>query len=447
MRKTLQTTTAVVLLISLALMGCSQRPSGGAASTPDNSKPAAAKPEASTAAPAAPAAAPSGDKIRLTIYSTMSETANQDVLKGIGNDFMKENPNIQLDFQFPGSEYENILKVKMAANDLPDVWDTHGWAIIRYGKFLADLKDQPWASNQTDTVKNVVTDKDGKVHALVMSEAKDGISFNADLLQKYGIEVPKTYNELMAAAEKIKTQSNGEVAPFFMSGIDNGMLGGYLDIYASPFYIAPKENFAQSLLDGKFDWNKWTPLAQNLLDMQKKGYINSDVLTAKRSDLPQRFAQGKVAFVMGAPSFADDVHKISPNIKIGLMAVPSIVDGDEPSFSGGERYTMGAWKDGKHLAESKKLITFFAKPENMEKIANVTKLPPGLKGVNSKHEFSDYYNKYVNNRVFPYFDRVYLPNGMWDVMCKTGAALLAGTVTPAQFSEKMKQEYERLRNK
>jgi len=49
--------------------------------------------------------------------------------------------------------------------------------------------------------------------------------------------------------------------------------------------------------------------------------------------------------------------------------------------------------------------------------------------------------------VFPYFDRVYLPNGMWDVMCKTGTALLAEQVTPQQFSEKMKQEVERLSNK
>jgi raffinose/stachyose/melibiose transport system substrate-binding protein len=432
---------AVIMVISLALLGCSQRPSGSSVPAADNTKTTKADTGKSSATSG------DGDKIRLTVYSTISVTANQEIMKSIADDFTKENPNIQVDLQFPGSEYESILKVKMAANDLPDVFDTHGWAIIRYGKYLADLGDQPWASMQTDTVRNVVTDKDGKVHALVMSEAKDGISYNADLLQKYNIEIPKTFDELMAAAEKIKEQSKGEVDPFFMSGIDNGMIGGFQDLFATPYYISPKENDAETLLDGTFDWNKYIPLVQELLDMKNKGYINTDVLTAKRSDIPQRFAQGKIAFIMGAPSWADDVHKINPNIKIGIMPVPSVVPGDDPTFSGGERYTMGAWKDGKHLAESKKLIAFFAKSENMEKLANATKLPPGLKEVNSKHEFSEYYDKYVDNRVFPYFDRVYLPNGMWDVMCKTGAALLAETVTPQQFSEKMKQEYERLRNK
>ncbi|SFM27016.1 raffinose/stachyose/melibiose transport system substrate-binding protein [Paenibacillus sp. 1_12] len=440
MRKTFLSMVAVFLVISVALLGCSQRPSGATETVADSKT---AKPDAAGNT----ASSGGGEKIKLSVYSTITATASQDVMKEIANDFMKENPNTQVEFQFPGTEYENILKVKMAANDLPDVFDTHGWAIIRYGKYLADLKDQPWASQQTDTIKPVVTDKDGKVHALVMSEAKDGISYNVDLLQKYNIELPKTFEELLAASEKIKTQSNGEVTPLFMSGIDNGMIGGFLDLYATALLISPKVNDMQALLDGKFDWNKWTPLAQKLLDMKTKGYINVDVLTAKRSDVPQRFAQGKIAFLTGAPSFADDVHKINPNVKIGLMPLTSMVSGDEPTFTGGERYTMGAWKDGKHLNESKKLIAFYAKADNMAKIANVNKLPAGLKGVKSQHEFSEYYDKYVNTRVFPYFDRVYLPNGMWDVMCKTGTALLAESVTPAQFSEKMKQEFERLRNK
>ncbi|QYR22859.1 extracellular solute-binding protein [Paenibacillus sp. sptzw28] len=436
MRKMTFSMLTALLAIAIVLGGCSQRPSGSTDASGSGASPAAGDSSANA----------SGDKIRLSVYSTINETKNQEMMKSIAADFMKENPNIQVDFQFPGSEYENILKVKMAANDLPDVFDTHGWAIIRYGKYLADLRDESWASQMTDTIKPVVTDKDGKVYALVLSEAKDGITYNADVLKKYNIEPPKTFEELMAASEKIKTESNGETSPFFMSGVDTGMIGGFLDQYATSLLISPEKNDAQSLLDGTFDWNKWTPLAQSLLDMKNKGYINKDVLTAKYSDLPQRFAQGKVAFVMGGPAFADDVYKVNPNVKIGYMPVTSMVAGDSQNFSGGERYTMGAWKDGKHLAEAKKLIAFFAKPENMSKIANATKLPSGLKDIKSQHEFTQYYEEFANIRVFPYFDRVYLPNGMWDVMCKTGAALLAGGVTPEQFSQKMKTEYERLRN-
>jgi raffinose/stachyose/melibiose transport system substrate-binding protein len=440
MNKTWFSVMAIFLTISIVLMGCSSRPTAGT----DTATATAAPTKDTTTT--TPAAKPSGDKVKLTVYSTISEIPNKDMMKGIAADFTKENPNIEVEFQFPGAEYENILKVKMAANDLPDVFDTHGWAIIRYGKYLADLRDEPWAKNMTETIKPVVTDKDGKVEALVMSEAKDGISYNAEILDKYAIKPPTTFDELMSAAEKIKKSSNGAVSPFFMSGIDNGMIGGFSDLYATSLFISPSTNDSKALLDGSFDWNKWTPLAQKLNDMGKKGYINKDVLTAKYSDMPQLFAQGKVAFVFGAPSFADEVYKYNKAAKIGISPLTSMVEGDGQSFSGGERYTMGAWKDGKHLAESKKLIAFYAKPENMTKIANATKLPSGLKDIQSKHEFSEYYKQFQDIRVFPYFDRVYLPNGMWDVMCKTGVALLAGTVTPQQFSDKMKSEYLRLRN-
>ncbi|MEC0226149.1 ABC transporter substrate-binding protein [Paenibacillus alba] len=445
MKKSFLSVMAVILTISIVLMGCSSRPSSGTTTTDNKGNTSTAAPT-TAATTTTPDAKPSGDKLKLTVYSTITELPNQEMMKGIAADFTKENPNIAVEFQFPGAEYENILKVKMAANDLPDVFDTHGWAIIRYGKYLADLRDEPWAKDMTDTIKPVVTDKDGKVEALVMSEAKDGISYNAEILEKYSIQPPKTFDELMAAAEKIKTSSNNAVTPFFMSGVDNGMIGGFSDLYATSMYISPATNDAKTLLDGTFDWNKWTPLAQKLQDMNKKGYINKDVLTAKYSDMPQLFAQGKVAFVFGAPSFADEVYKYNKNAKIGIAPLTSMVDGDSQSFSGGERYTMGAWKDGKHLTESKKLIAFFAKPDNMSKIANATKLPSGLKNIASKHEFSEYYKQFENVRVFPYFDRVYLPNGMWDVMCKTGVALLAGTVSPQQFSDKMKSEYLRLRN-
>ena len=59
---------------------------------------------------------------------------------------MKANPDIKVEFSAPGADYEKLMKIKMAANDMPDVFSTHGWAKVRYGDFLLDLRDQPWAS-------------------------------------------------------------------------------------------------------------------------------------------------------------------------------------------------------------------------------------------------------------------------------------------------------------
>jgi raffinose/stachyose/melibiose transport system substrate-binding protein len=444
MKKVTSITMAALLVIILALTGCGSSKSSNDGSPKASESQSASPPASPTASQPAETQPASTEEVKLTAYLNTADKPVQDVYKQIADAFMKENPSIKVDYQFPG-DYENVLKVKMAANDLPDIFDTHGWAIIRYGKYLADLKDQPWVGQMTDTIKDVVTDKEGKVYVLVTSEAKDGLTYNVDLLNQYNIQPPKTFDELMAAAEKLKKDSGGKVTPFFFSGVDDWMIGQFFDYFATSLLISPEQNEGAKLLDGSFDWKKWTQLPEKFLEMYKKGYMNKDVLTAKYSDLPAQFAQGQVAFTLLGPSFADEVHKTNPNVKIGFMPVPSMVAGDEPNFSGGERNTMGVWKDSKHPEQAKKLIAYFAQPDNMAKIANVTKLPPGLKGVTSQHDFSPYYEQYASVRVFPYFDRVYLPNGMWDVMCKTGSAMLGGTVTPAQYSDKMKQEVSRLK--
>ncbi|TDL57410.1 extracellular solute-binding protein [Paenibacillus dendritiformis] len=419
---------AIALAAIMLLAGCSSR----SGDTATDTEPAKKNHSAST---------------KITVDSSVNDPVVQRAYKDIVAAFEEENPDIEVDLQFPGSEHDNILKVKMAANEMPDIFDTHGWAQVRYGNYLADLRDEPWVPQLTDTIKDVVTDKDGKVYALVLSEAKDGFTYNADLLERLNIPVPSTFDELMAAADKIVKETNGETVPFHFSGIDDWTIGQYFDLMATPLLISPEQNEKDALLNGTFDWTKWTPLPEKFQEMHKKGYINKDVITAKYSDASRQFAEGKVAFVMVNPSFAEEVRKMNQDMKIGYMPVPALVAGDEPSFSGGERFTMGVWKDTKNMEEAKKLLAFFAKPENMSKIANVTMLPPGLKGVDAKHEFSPYYEQYKDVRVFPYFDRVYLPSGMWDVLCKQGTELLADRITPEQYSEVMKQEVERLRNR
>jgi len=217
--------------------------------------------------------------VKIVMDSSVNDLSVQQVYKEIVKAFEDENRGVTVDLQFPGSEHDNLLKVKMAANEMPDIFDTHGWAKVRYGEFLADLKDEPWVPQLTDTIKDVVTDENGKVYAFVLSEAKDGITYNADLLEQFNIEVPQTFEELMAAAEKIVKETNGQTTPFHFSGIDDWTIGNYFDLFATPLLISPKNNECETLLDGTMDWNKWTPIAQNFLDMHKKGYINKDVLT------------------------------------------------------------------------------------------------------------------------------------------------------------------------
>lgn len=387
-----------------------------------------------------------GGTITLTV-TTNAVGDQAKVLQNIAQKFTQQNPNIKVDFSAPGAPYENLMKVKMASRHLPDVFSTHGWAVIRYGSFLADLRDQSWAAKISPSIKSVITDSSGKVYVLPMDQDKTGPMYNVDLLQQYGIEVPSTFDELVAACQTILDKSHGQVTPIHIGGADAWPIGNFFDFFATPSLISPPNNYQAALKNGTFDWaTNWTPLAQKFQLLHQKGCLNKDVLTAKYSDSVQAFAQGKAAFGFYGPYLVDEIKKINPNVHVGLMPIPSVVSGDAPTFAGGEKTTWGVWKDSPHLDAAKKFVAFFAQPENITLVAQADGLPPGLDGVQADlGSLTTYFQKYSSAPIFPYFDRVYLPNGMWDVMCKDGQDLLANSITPRQFSDSMKQQFDRLK--
>lgn len=391
-------------------------------------------------------AAGDAETAKLTMMLTVGEQGVRDAIQEIVNNYETEHPDTQIEIQFPGSNYESIMKMKMASNELPDIFDTHGWAKIRYGAYTMDLQNEPWAANMTDSIKPILTDESGKVYALPLNEAKDGLFYNAAVLEKFGVTPPTTLDEMLAAAEKIKTESGGEVTPMFFSGLDPWMIGQFFDMMANPLLITPEQNEAQALLDGTFDWNKWTYLPEKFKEIYEKGYTNKDLLTAKYADEARLFAEDKLAFAFHTPASYADIQKINPDVKMGIAPLPAIKAGDQPTFAGGERLALAAWKDTKYPEQTKAFLNYLAQPDNVKKVSDATLSPAAFKDVSGGGAFSEYYDKYKDVKVLPYFDRVYLPNGMWDVMITNAQELLAGNITPQKYSENMKSEVDRLKS-
>lgn len=217
------------------------------------------------------------------------------------------------------------------------------------------------------------------------------------------------------------------------------------DQLATPQLITAKnKNYAKQLEKGTFNWSNYTPLAETMAKMKKKGLLNEDVLTAKVSQATELMAQNKIAFTFVGGSLGPDATELNPEVKVGTVPVPAIHKGGTQSWIGGERFTLAAWKDSKHLKEAKKFIEFVSQPEVAKKIAEGTSSASALTNNKTQNYYSEYYDKYSDIKVEPYFDRKYLPSGMWAVMSSTGQELLAGSLTPKQLSKEMEKEYKRL---
>lgn len=386
-------------------------------------------------------------EVTLTYFSTATTESDMAVMEDVVAQFEEEYPNINIEENYPASDYESLLRVKMAANDMPDIFDTHGWAINRYGEYVADLSQMDWTEHLDPALEPLLVDEEGKVYAYPLNQAKDGITFNATLLEEYGIEIPETFEEFMTALETVKAESNGEVTPLWFAGSDRGAVAQYFDQFATPLLITHEDHdYGDELQDGTFDWSNYTFLAEKLLEMQQKDLLNEDILTAQEQQLNELMAQNQIAFIVGGGNLlGPQIEELNPDIELGTAPMPAIHEGGEQSWIGGERHTVAVWKDTPHMEEAKQFIEFLAQPEIAKQVAEGTNLPAGLTNVETDNYYSEYYEMYSDVEVQPYFDRVYLPSGMWDVMGNTSQELLSGALTPEEVSNIMKEEYLRLR--
>jgi len=364
--------------------------------------------------------------------------------------YVKENPGVTVDVvNYP--DYENTMKTKMAANDLPDLWSTHGWSVARYSEYLEPLNSQAWASKINPTIKPVITDKKGSVYILPFDMDVAGIAFNRDVLDQAKVDPSKikTWDDFKDACAKVKAIGKIPV-DIGGSATDLWTVGNFYDWVAPSFLITnEKSNYRAALKDGTFDWNKWSPVANLLGEFRDKGFLNPDYTQGTWVNIGKRLGAGDVAFALFGNYVIGEAKKANPAGKFGFMPVPAASKDDTPTVITGERVTLGAWKDGKNKAEALKFLAFCAKPEYINKIATINGNATGLAGTEYKSDtgaMQPYFDAIVGVRGFPYFDREYLPSGMWDSMCQTGIGLLANTMTDEQIVAKMKADYIKLRN-
>ena len=190
---------STAMVMSLAACG-SQNTSAPAATTDDS----ATKEE--DAAPAESAVAADTDVSGSTLEVAVTYTGDQaTTFQGLVDKF-EEEYGVTVNIAEYGDDYENTLKTRMASNELPDVFQTHGWSLLRYKEYLMNLQDQPWVSDYDESALGVIQDDDGAIYVLMISELINGTLVNLDACDAAGVDpyAIHTWDDFTEACAKIK---------------------------------------------------------------------------------------------------------------------------------------------------------------------------------------------------------------------------------------------------
>lgn len=342
-----------------------------------------------------------------------ADTSEMATLKTITADFEKANPGTKINLVAAGTNYENDMKVRLSSGNIPDIWMTHGWSLLRYSKFLTPLQGEPWAKNLAPALNPVMKDDSGAIYAMPTNIDITGIMYNKDVLAKAGYkpEDIKTWDDFKQAGLKIKA---GGASAIYAGG--KSMAGTILDHVISGAY---SQDELAKMKSGTFVGDKYASALNLIADWRDAGLFNPDYSSATKTDMSKALAQGQAGFEFGPSPIANDALQYNPKANLGFIPIPSLTGA--PSYlDTGERTAYGISKTSKDQAGAKAFLAFLAKPENETKMAAASAAPPGLTDAQmTPGPLTPSYDQYVTQAKtpsVPYFDRVYLPNGAWSTM-------------------------------
>ncbi|WP_336633718.1 ABC transporter substrate-binding protein [Microbacterium sp. MMO-138] len=230
----------------------------------------------------------------------------------------------------------NKLRTYAVSDQLPDIFSIANGPIaddlIKKHKILnmtQALGDMGKLTQMNSALKDFFTSPDGNLYMIPAYRAGEMFLYRKDIFAKYGLSVPKTWDEFVAVCQKLK--DNG-VTPYVMRGADSVMLLRFL---AFPSWTTSGGKFITSVLGGKQKFSDG-PLgadgAKLLNTLGTGGYFVPGYQNMTLSDVMEAFAGGQGAITYANTTFASKFEAQYESGTVGYFGVP--LDGTQSKSTG-----------------------------------------------------------------------------------------------------------------
>jgi len=318
------------------------------------------------------------DEIVIRVFSNLPDrkTGQGFVEQTLFDMYMKENPNVKIEVEALDDEaYKTKFKAYATGSDMPDLINAWGQPSfinepIEAG-LLAELNMDDYADYGFISGSLDGFSKDGKLYGLARNTDVMGFYYNKKLFADNGWEVPATYDELLALADKIKAAG---YIPVSMDGADKWPLAIYIHDLMQKIDPSIKGSIYDNITGGDFSNPVYKQAAELFVKAVDAGLFQVGFETTDYGTAKNLFTNAQAAmFYMGSweMSMATD-ETISPEVRenIGVFMMPPVEGGkgtvnDIAAWNGGG-YAVTAGSPVKE--EAIKLLNYMFKPENWSRL-------------------------------------------------------------------------------
>lgn len=435
MKKILSLVLSVILCLSV-FAGC------GGTKTEETKAPAAENAAAQTQAPAQEE--PAELEGEITFWHSFTQGPRMEKIQAAADAFMAEHPKVKINIEtFSWADFYTKWTTGLASGNVPDISSTVASQLVEMIDAEAvrpvdNLIDEIGRDRFMENALTEMTAEDGKCYGVPLYLNTEAMWYRKDLLEKYNLEVPSTWEEMYEAAKIITEGENGEAYGAAMPMGTNDMLATrWLHLYvrsAGETLITEdgKANLtSQTAIDGI---NYWVKVFKDCSPADAMNYNTLDEATL--------YYQGKLCFDFNTGFHISGVAANRPDLMeyVDCAPIPRVNEGDPEVGCETNTTPLVIWQNSKHPEICEEFIKFFYDEDRyVDFLLSVpVGMMSGLKGVTDNEIYQA--DETVQN--FRHADQVLnqMLEGSTSIGMEHGPRAEAGMLTSQRVIEKMFQD-------
>lgn len=292
------------------------------------------------------------EKENITLWYYWSQRYSKRELAHLVDGFNQSQDKVEVTTQYvPDEDFKKRLALSMADGNMPELAlvDSSDFKYFNAMEAFVDLTDE------IDGIEGYLPEAkeacmiDGRMKGLPYGMNCTALFYNEEVLKTHGIQVPKTWKELLEAAVSLSDDNHcGFAMPALQSeeSVFSFLpllwsMGGDVDALESE---GSRKAF------------------HFLRQLTELGAMSRQTINLTSGDLLRQFVEGNIAMMINSTTMIDSVNSQNPNMEYGVTRLPAAEDGTAVSVLGGEIFGVAK---GEHQDAAIEFLRYISDKEHM----------------------------------------------------------------------------------
>lgn len=312
-----------------------------------------------------------------------------DIINELISQFEAQNPNIKVvQTNLPNSETRNVLRLRMASGDVPDILSAYPNApefreFVKEG-YLYDLSGQDFLGNVNQSVLSPIK-IEGNDYSLPLSLNTIGVHYNEKIFTDLGLTAPSTYEEFISLCDEI--QSAG-IKPLIFSDKDSWTAGIFANCsIGKEMGKAAADDFFAGLAAGTVSATEnsiMREIAEMVVELRDR-FGSSDTAAYGYNDAINAFATEEVAMYINGIWAIPSISNANPDLQFKMFPIPASKGRDTTTIYGID-FAISMAAETEYPEECLKFLNFLAEEGSAQYFSDIDNSPSVIKGVQVKSD-------------------------------------------------------------